>query len=111
MAALDDIDGILSVDGIDAIYVGPNDLRISMGLEPDKDTPEFVEALREIVAACERHSVVPGIHATPDTTPGRIELGFRMVTVTADMVAMKNAVSGGLAVARGEASVEDDSLY
>lgn len=111
VAAMEDLDGILSVDGIDAIYVGPNDLRISMGLEPNSDTPEFVDALREIVAACERHDVVPGIHATPGTTQGRVDLGFRMVTVTADMAAMKQAIRQGISVARGNSDSNEESLY
>ena len=53
--------------GIDAVYIGPADLSITYGLPPGLDNPadEFESALETVVAACERHGVVPGIHSTP----------------------------------------------
>ena len=69
--AIDNLDEILSVPGVDAIYVGPADLSISLGLEPvrQRRQPVFDDALTTIVAACQRHGVVPGIHATGALTP------------------------------------------
>ncbi len=99
VAALESLDDILAVPGIDAIYVGPADLSVSLGLAPGNNDDEsvFVQALESIVAACNHHGVVPGIHATPSLTPRRLEMGFRMVTVTADNVAMRDGL--GLALA------------
>ena len=56
--------------GIDAIYVGPADLSMSLGSSPGYTEGEavFAEALATIVAACGRHGVVPGIHATGPLT-------------------------------------------
>ena len=71
--AVDNLDGILSVNGVDAIYVGPADLAISMGMAPGNAQPEFLAALDAIVAACRQHDVVPGIHATPSTAGDRID--------------------------------------
>ena len=76
--ALAHLDDILSVPGVDAIYVGPADLSLSLGLPPgnNDDTASFREALDEIVAGCRRHGVVPGIHATgsADGPPARAGL-------------------------------------
>jgi 4-hydroxy-2-oxoheptanedioate aldolase len=57
-------DEIFSVPGIDAIFVGPNDLRASMRSADGKDpTPEaFEAALQQILAACKRNGVAAGIH-------------------------------------------------
>lgn len=100
--ALSNLDDILSVPGIDAIYVGPADLSISLGLAPGNNdgTAAFDEALAAIVAGCRRHGVVPGIHATGELTPRRREQGFRMITVTSDALAMRTGFTQQLAAAR-----------
>lgn len=50
--ALDIIEGICAVDGVDGIFVGPFDLSISMGMPGQFDAPEFQAAITRIVAAC-----------------------------------------------------------
>lgn len=102
--ALGNLDDILAVPGVDAIYVGPADLSFSLGLPPgnNDDVAEFREALDAIVAACRRHGVVPGIHATGSLAPRRLEQGFRMVTVTSDTVALWLGLSAELARARSQ---------
>lgn len=86
--AVSRIDEILSVDGIDAIYVGPSDLAVSMGLPPGLDNPDerFGRAISTIVDACRRHGVIAGIHASAGVAGKRHDQGFRMITVAADMV-------------------------
>ena len=76
--AIANLDDILSVPGIDAMYVGPADLSISLGLGPyaNDGNPIFDDALATIVAACQRHGVVPGIHATGPLTPRRLRAGI-----------------------------------
>jgi 4-hydroxy-2-oxoheptanedioate aldolase len=104
--AIANLDEILSVPGVDAIYVGPADLSISLGLAPGNNDgdPVFDDALTTIVAACGRHGVVPGIHATGALTPKRREQGFRMITVTSDQVALRAAYASELAAARQNAT-------
>lgn len=102
--AIENLDEILSVPGIDAIYVGPADLSISLGLSPGNNDgePAFDEALATIVAACRRHGVVPGIHATGALTPRRRALGFKMITVTSDTLGMGIGLDAELATALGD---------
>lgn len=50
--ALDIIEDICAVDGVDGIFVGPFDLSISMGIPGQFDAPEFQAAVARIVAAC-----------------------------------------------------------
>lgn len=112
--ALGNLDDILSVPGIDAVYVGPADLAVSLGLGPSGNdgTPAFDDALASIVDACRRHGVVPGIHATGALAPKRREQGFRMITVTSDALAMRAGFTSELAAARGEGSGEGSgALY
>ena len=113
VAALDDI---LAVEGIDAVYVGPADLSLTLGLPPgnNDDDESFTSALATICAACERAGVVAGIHSTCALTPSRLAAGFRMITVTADMVAMRIGLTSELARARqpvGSGDSAPDALY
>lgn len=90
--AVDEIDDILSVPGIDAIYVGPADLSITLGQAPAGDNDgDFAEAIDRILQACDQHGIVPGIHANPALYAKRAEQGFRMITVCNDT----QALSGG----------------
>ena len=80
------VDEILSVPGIDAVYVGPADLSITLGLPPapDQDAASFTDALARILDACRSHGVVPGIAGNQKTAPKRIEQGFKLVEVASD---------------------------
>lgn len=102
--AIANLDEILSTPGVDAIYVGPADLAISLGLGPSGNdgNPVFDDALATIVAACRRHGVVPGIHATGSVTPRRREQGFRLITVGTDVGAIQAGLTNDLAAARGD---------
>ena len=90
--------------GIDAIYVGPADLAITLGLGPsgNEGNPVFDDALNTIVEGCRRHDVVPGIHSTGALTPLRRQQGFRMITVTSDGLALRAGYESELAAARDD---------
>lgn len=98
--AIANIDDILATEGVDAIYVGPSDLSISLGLAPGNHDhePAFADALDTILSACARHDVVAGIHASVALAPKRLEQGFRMVTATTDLVALRQAVAEAAAI-------------
>jgi 4-hydroxy-2-oxoheptanedioate aldolase len=101
--AVANLDEILAVPGIDAVYVGPADLSISLGLPPraNDDRSEFTEALSTIVDGCRKAGVVPGIHASAALVERRLEQGFRMITVTSDLLALRGSLATDLATARG----------
>ena len=85
--AMENLDEIMSVKGLDAIYVGPSDLSISHGYPPGGDKPDqwMMDALKKILAACKRHGVQPGIHCgAPVYAKKMIEMGFTFVTVGGD---------------------------
>ena len=101
--AMRNLDEILAVPGVTAIYVGPADLSLSLGLAPgNNDGNElFDDALATIVAACTKAGVVPGIHATGALAGRRLEQGFRMITIAGDMLSMRTHIASELAQARG----------
>ena len=85
--ALDNLDAILSVEGLDAIYIGPSDLSLSLGCKPvfDDLEPKAQQAIEHIVARAKAHGVVAGIHnGRADVARARVDLGFRFVTLGSD---------------------------
>jgi len=112
--ALSNLDDILSVPGIDAVYVGPADLGISLGLGPtgNDGNPIFDEALANIVDGCERHGVVPGIHASGALASRRRQQGFRLITIANDLLAMRASLHDEIRQAKESGSGDDSaSLY
>jgi 4-hydroxy-2-oxoheptanedioate aldolase len=86
-AALRNLDEILSVPGVDAVYVGPADLSLALGCKPrlDQTDAPVVEAQQQIVEACKRHGVVAGIHnGTAAYSLKMIAAGYRFVTLASD---------------------------
>jgi len=86
-AALDKLDDILSVEGLDAIYIGPSDLSLSLGCRPvlDDVDPKAQQAIEHILARAKAHGVVAGIHnGNTRTALARIAMGFQFVTVSSD---------------------------
>lgn len=77
---------ILAVPGVDAAYIGPADLSLTLGLPPGLDQPDqsFRDALAAVVEAAAANSVVAGIHSTAALCPTRHAGGFRMITVSYD---------------------------
>ena len=84
--ALNNLESILSVDGVDSIYVGPSDLSVNLGLPKGNNdgNPRFDEALERIISSCEKYNVVPGIHANSLLADVRQQQGFRILTVVED---------------------------
>jgi 4-hydroxy-2-oxoheptanedioate aldolase len=105
--AVEAIDDILSVPGIDAAYIGPADLSLTYGLQPrvDQEGELFDGALATVVDACQRHGVVPGIHANASLAAKRHAAGFRMITVGLDASPATAALRADITTAR--ASIDD----
>jgi 4-hydroxy-2-oxoheptanedioate aldolase len=85
--ALDNLDDILSVEGLDAIYIGPSDLSLSLGCKPvfDDVDPKAQQAIEHILARAKAHKIVAGIHnGVPRVAKARVQMGFRFVTLSSD---------------------------
>jgi len=98
--ALDNLDEILSVKGLDAVYIGPNDLALSLGYEPrsDVDDPRVVEAVEHILAKAQQHGVTAGMHNSSAVYARRwADKGFRFVTVGADVSFLVSGATQALA--------------
>jgi len=112
--ALDNLDQILSVEGLDAIYVGPSDLSISLGCRPvlDDVDPKAEQAIDHVLARARAHGVVAGIHnGSPATALARIAKGFRFVTVSSDARLIADGARKVMAQMRSTGAPEPSDTY
>ncbi|PZC44438.1 MAG: 4-hydroxy-2-oxoheptanedioate aldolase [Chloroflexi bacterium] len=100
--ALDNLDEILSVPGIDILLIGPSDLSINLDVTLDYPNPKYQAALDKIAAACANAGVVPGMYfIPPDMEPSHfMAKGFRFFTLPWNGWATEG-VQNGLAGVRG----------
>ncbi len=107
--SVENCDAIFSVPGLDAMFVGPNDLLASMGKTPamETDDPDFVDALRKLRESAARHGIAPGIHvADVEMAKRRIDEGWRFVAIASELAFM---TSGARATAASVIGTSADS--
>lgn len=86
--ALNNLDAILSVEGIDGVYVGPSDLGLSLGHEPTLEpiAQEVLDAIAEIVRRTRAAGRIAGIHTgSPDMVKRMFAQGFQFASLLTDM--------------------------
>jgi 4-hydroxy-2-oxoheptanedioate aldolase len=98
-AALGELPGILGVRGLDGVFVGPVDLAISLGLEPNPENPHPIlrDALQKILQAAYARGLPVGIYcSSAQAAAERIREGFLMVNVASDVGALLQGVRSAL---------------
>jgi 4-hydroxy-2-oxoheptanedioate aldolase len=105
--ALSNINEIMSVPGLDGVYVGPSDLTFDMGMPPHVATEQaaLLDAYDTIIAAAKRHGVAAAMHNnTPAYARKMVERGFNMVTFGSDIGFMLAANQGAMTAFAGSAT-------
>lgn len=110
--AVENVDAIAALDGVDALYIGPADLGLGIGGVPASDVngvfdgthqlaEELSEAFRRVVGACEGHGIIPGLHVGDGRTAARANAeGFRFSSVSADVGLIASGLARELQTAR-----------
>src|SRR3954452_6757860 len=100
--ALDDLDAILSVPGLDGVYVGPGDLSLSLNLDGADRWRDLRGVLSSIIARARTAGVPVGVHAyNGEDAAGYAAEGATVVTVCVDAVSLGEVMAHHLDVARG----------
>jgi len=112
--ALDNLDDILSVEGLDAIYIGPSDLSLSLGCRPvlAEVDPKPQQAIDHVLERAKAHGIVAGIHnAGCESALQRIAKGFQFVTVSSDARLMASGAQQVIAQMRAAPPSEKSRSY
>ncbi|HEX5915163.1 MAG TPA: aldolase/citrate lyase family protein [Rubrobacter sp.] len=103
--ALENLEQILTVEGLDAVFVGPSDLSQSLGHGPgtDRSEPEVVQAIERVLTAAREHGLVAGIFTgSPEYASRMAEKGFQFVTISSDVRLLTAAAAGAIAAFESE---------
>ena len=113
--SLDKLDEIMSVKGIDGIYIGPADLSLAIGEEPGFDKQENTKAYSQILRILEhakKNKIFAGIHnGTPEYALKMIDKGFNFVTIGADQRAMSAGAKAIVEKMKGSTTKEESKAY
>lgn len=87
MGAVEKIDELLSIKGIDFAFIGPWDLSQSAGIPGEVENPKLIKIVRRTVEACRSHGVVSGIAVGSDINMAKmwIEEGVKMILISSDI--------------------------
>src|SRR5262245_33015517 len=94
--AVENADAIFSVPGIDAIFVGPNDLAASMRSKDNKppSAQATKEAMDHILKTCKKYGVAPGLHtSSADEANMRIAEGWQFIAIASELKMMLNGAA------------------
>lgn len=108
-AALEAVEEIAAVEGVDGLLVGPFDLSMALGLPPgDNDGKAlFDAAIARINAAARSRGIATAVLSTAALAPLRAQQGFQMISVITDSNALTAAGIGSLKQAKAAISKEN----
>jgi 2-keto-3-deoxy-L-rhamnonate aldolase RhmA len=93
--AIENVEAIAAVPGVDVLLIGSNDLCVEMGIPSQFDNPKLAQAMERTVAACRRHGIHPGLGGIYDEKLSQryIEMGMRFILASGDLPLLMAAAS------------------
>lgn len=86
---LNKVEEIVAVDGVDGVFVGPNDLSASLGIFQEFNNPKYIEAVDKILNAAKKAGKIAGIMTSdPQDALDKIKKGFNFITLRHDIAYM-----------------------
>ncbi|MCT4717189.1 aldolase/citrate lyase family protein [Enterobacteriaceae bacterium H18W14] len=102
---LKNLDAILATDGLDGVFIGPNDLSLTLtgSACAESQHPEMLAAIEMVLARSREHNKLAGIFCTSgQAAADRLAQGFNFVTPANDVMQLGRAAREAIALARGE---------
>lgn len=99
--AVEQVEELVSIPGVDAVMIGPFDLSQSMGIPGQLQHPRILDAYERVIEGCNRHGVAPGIHLLSIEAVTRwVKAGMRFVTYQYDIKFFTDACQSALSQLR-----------
>lgn len=98
--AADQADAMAAVPGVDVLFIGPMDLSVNLGHPGDFSQAGFLQHLKNVVAACEKHGKTAGILSRPELVDQHKAMGFRFLALGSDSGAIVQGMSNNIAAIR-----------
>jgi len=107
--AVEHLDDLLSIDGLDAVFIGPHDLSINMGIPEQYDHPDFIAAVKAIIQKARKHTLGVGIHFSlePQRQIDWIKEGVNIIIHSSDMALFSKQLKADIHTIRSAAGDEN----
>lgn len=97
ISALNNVEDIAAVEGVDVLFVGPLDLSFALGVPRDFTNPLFIDATKRVIMAAQRAGKVAGILASDSATAQElIQRGFKFIALGSDSTILAKAYKSAL---------------
>lgn len=101
--ALESVDEIIGIEGVDVALVGPTDLSVSLGVPGEMESPVLISAIESVIGACQRYHVVPAIHINVLSQAAFwMRKGMRMVSYNSEIGILTSGIAAAVGTMRGE---------
>ncbi len=106
--AVEKLDEILSIEGLDAVFIGPHDLSINMGIPEQYDHPDFIETVKTIIQKARKYTLGVGIHFSlaPQRQIDWIKEGVNIVIHSSDMALFSQRLREDMKLIKKSAGAE-----
>lgn len=97
--AVNNIEEILKVDGIDGTIIGPYDLSGSMGFPGEFEREDVKEAIQKVIKKCREHNIPSGFHVVdtnPEKIKSKIDIGCTFLAYGIDYLFLRDSVMNGM---------------
>ena len=99
--AVEQVEAIAALDGVDVLFVGPQDLSYNLGVPGDLRAPTYLAAVERVRTAAKRHGKACGLLVGDGAAAAaRQAEGWRFVAIGSDATLLAAAVAGELGRAR-----------
>jgi 2-keto-3-deoxy-L-rhamnonate aldolase RhmA len=94
VAAVENLDAICSIPGVHALFVGPNDLTVNMGIPNEYDHPDLIAMIQRVIDAGNRRHIAAGCwFGKPEQALRTIRQGARFVVFSHDGLMLQGAIA------------------
>ena len=100
--AVENLDMLLKVPGLDAVFIGPHDLSVNMGLPEMYDHPEFEKMVEIIIHKCRENRIAIGIHfsESPERQVKWMKAGANIVIHSSDIAIFSQKLASDIQIIR-----------
>ena len=93
--AIDNVDSIAAIDGVDVVLIGTNDLCMEMGIPGDYSNPKIKDAYIKVIEACKKYGKTPGMGGVynEELMSEYINMGMKFILSGSDLSFMMQSAS------------------
>lgn len=98
---VENVDAICAIPGVNALFIGPNDLTTNMGIPNEYDHPDLIAMIQKVIDSADRRHVAAGCwFGKPEQAQRTMRQGARLVVYSNDSSMLRDAMSAAFSKLR-----------